>query len=191
MEKYFLITDQATQNYLNTIFTNNKFITLTSAPLEDDAIIFIHIQSQQNITKTLQSFQNSKVALLSDRPSFHEGYNLLMKFPNIKAYANTYMAKTHYKQLLWMLKSDNNWFYPEFTQEFLSFLSAKKENTSVLNKLTAKEQEVAKLVAKKLKNGDIAQQLNIKERTVKQHLSNIFEKLQIKDRLTLALMLQK
>lgn len=190
MKKYFLINDLSTREYLESVFTQNNYISLENE-IEKESIIFIHLQSQKDIYISLEKFKNLKIALLSDTPSFYEGYNLLMKYSNIKAYANTYMATTHYKQLYGMLKSDNNWFYPEFTQEFLSYLSGRKDTNLVLEKLTAKESEVAQLVAKSLKNSEIAEKLNIKERTVKQHLSNIFEKLEIKDRVTLALMLTR
>jgi DNA-binding NarL/FixJ family response regulator len=58
----------------------------------------------------------------------------------------------------------------------------------LLEKLSNQEKKVVFLIVKSLKNSQIAQELNIKERTVKQHLSNIYEKLNINDRVTLALM---
>ena len=55
--------------------------------------------------------------------------------------------------------------------------------------LTQREQEVAELVALGKANKEVARQLNITERTVKAHLSAVFEKLQVRDRLQLALIL--
>ena len=48
--------------------------------------------------------------------------------------------------------------------------------------LTKREKEVLILVANGLFNKDIADQLNISERTVKNHLSNIFKKIDVSDR---------
>jgi len=54
-------------------------------------------------------------------------------------------------------------------------------------KLTAREKQVALLVAKGASNQDIAARCDISERTVKAHLSAVFDKLGIADRLQLAL----
>lgn len=53
--------------------------------------------------------------------------------------------------------------------------------------LTFKEAEVVRLVARGLRNKDIATRMTISEQTVKNHLRNIFDKLRVDDRLELAL----
>lgn len=57
--------------------------------------------------------------------------------------------------------------------------------------LTAREREIAILVAQGLKNREIAERLSITEHTVKVHLSNTFAKLGVSDRLLLALWARK
>ena len=54
-------------------------------------------------------------------------------------------------------------------------------------RLTEREQEVACLVADGASNKEVARQLGVTERTVKDHLSHIFSKLQVHDRVQLAL----
>jgi DNA-binding NarL/FixJ family response regulator len=54
-------------------------------------------------------------------------------------------------------------------------------------KLTKRESELVMLVAQGLKNKEIGAQLNITENTVKAYLSRLFQKLNVKDRLDLAL----
>jgi len=56
----------------------------------------------------------------------------------------------------------------------------------ILKKLSEREIEVAKLIAMGDSNKVIARKLNITERTVKSHVSTIFTKLDVKDRLKLA-----
>ncbi|MCH8491552.1 MAG: response regulator transcription factor [Oceanicaulis sp.] len=56
--------------------------------------------------------------------------------------------------------------------------------------LTAREREVCALVAKGLSNKEVAREFSISERTVKAHLSAVFEKLEIRDRLQLALLVK-
>lgn len=63
--------------------------------------------------------------------------------------------------------------------------------THPLNVLTAREMEVAQLIAKGENNKRIAAKLNISERTVKAHLTSIFSKLKVLDRLHLALYIKE
>jgi DNA-binding NarL/FixJ family response regulator len=56
-----------------------------------------------------------------------------------------------------------------------------------LNYLTPRERQIALLIGEGACNKEISSQLNISERTVKAHLSTIFRKLQIPDRLRLGL----
>jgi DNA-binding NarL/FixJ family response regulator len=51
-----------------------------------------------------------------------------------------------------------------------------------LNDLTRREIEVLKLIAEGLFNKEIAASLDISERTVKNHVSNIFKKIDVSDR---------
>lgn len=55
--------------------------------------------------------------------------------------------------------------------------------------LSDREREVAKAVAEGKSNKEVAKELDITERTVKAHLTAVFEKLQVRDRLHLVLTL--
>lgn len=59
----------------------------------------------------------------------------------------------------------------------------------VLDVLTAREKSVAEAVAAGKANKEIARDLDITERTVKAHLSAVFEKLHVRDRLQLVLVM--
>ena len=54
--------------------------------------------------------------------------------------------------------------------------------------LTKRERQIVARVARGRTNREIAQELNIGEQTVKNHLSGIFEKLGVRNRLELALL---
>jgi DNA-binding NarL/FixJ family response regulator len=56
--------------------------------------------------------------------------------------------------------------------------------------LTKREVEVAKSVAEGCSNREIAERLNISERTVKARLTSIFQKLDVRDRVQLALLMR-
>lgn len=53
---------------------------------------------------------------------------------------------------------------------------------ALFSELTSREREVLALIAQGLRNRDIAERLVISEKTVQNHISNIFSKLQVNDR---------
>ncbi|MBT9253617.1 MAG: helix-turn-helix transcriptional regulator [Brockia lithotrophica] len=59
----------------------------------------------------------------------------------------------------------------------------------MLDVLTAREREVVYLIGQGYRNRDIAQALVISEHTVKNHISNIFQKLGVADRYELLTLL--
>lgn len=71
--------------------------------------------------------------------------------------------------------------------EFLQMHRPTKAGEVAAGSLTQREVEVVKLLSQGCKNKEIAQRLFISVKTVKTHLTNIFAKLKIKDRLQAAL----
>jgi two-component system nitrate/nitrite response regulator NarL len=65
-----------------------------------------------------------------------------------------------------------------------------REKQKNLDLLTHREIDVAKMLGEGLSNKSIASMLNISERTVKAHLTSIFQKLEVQDRLQLVLFLK-
>ena len=73
------------------------------------------------------------------------------------------------------------------TSRLFSQRSSGQNTESCLSLLSEREAQVARLVAGGASNKEIAEQLFITERTVKAHLSAVFEKLGLRDRLQLSL----
>ena len=69
-------------------------------------------------------------------------------------------------------------------QEFSKPTQADPEEAKI-DSLTLREREVIKLVGEGLKNRQIAERLYISETTVTHHLSSVFSKLEVSDRLEL------
>lgn len=65
------------------------------------------------------------------------------------------------------------------------------ETIEKINSLTNREYEVLVLIAEGLNNKDIAERLYISEKTVKNHVSNIFKKLNLNDRVQAAIFAYK
>jgi DNA-binding NarL/FixJ family response regulator len=73
--------------------------------------------------------------------------------------------------------------------EAISILPASNKN-AIKKRLTAREAEIARLVAAGLSNKQIAREARIAEGTVKIHLHKAYKKLGIANRSTLAVMVQ-
>ena len=65
------------------------------------------------------------------------------------------------------------------------------EKVNILNRLTARELEIANLVAKGKSNREISEILYITEGTVKNHVTKILDKLELRDRTQLALLIKE
>jgi DNA-binding NarL/FixJ family response regulator len=69
----------------------------------------------------------------------------------------------------------------ELVREF-NRVTLHERDKSEENSLTSREVEVLELIAEGMINKEIAKQLYISEKTVKNHVSNIFKKLNVSDR---------
>lgn len=91
---------------------------------------------------------------------------------------------------LWIRRTLTN----QLLNEYVKVTNAKKRNeqatNDLLENLTHREYEIATLIGCGESNKKIAQQLAITERTVKAHLTEIFRKLHISDRIKLALIMK-
>ncbi len=151
-----------------------------------DEVVIADPKAAQEI---LQKRRDVNILVLSDNPSFEEGSSLLAL--GIKGYGNSYMFTLHVQQAIAMLENGSIWLYPSFMQELITTITPEKSfKEPILNKLTEREREIALHVSQGYSNKEIAIALNITERTVKQHISHIFEKLNVSDRLSLALLLK-
>lgn len=183
----------ATQNYR--LCHNEKELLALIEQFREDIILCVECRQYEDIGGFLSFLKedcpNIKTILFSNKPSYLEG-TFALKF-GIKAYANTYMAHIHIQDALNTVKSGNVWLYPEFIQKMIEELSQQQKplhvSTQNLEKLSEREKQIALLVKEGLSNKEIAHKAEITERTVKAHLGAIFEKLGIKDRLSLALLI--
>lgn len=130
--------------------------------------------------------------VLEKSPAIATGKILIKN--GVKAYGNSRMLTQHFNQLIQTVEENNTWTYPELTATLIKStkkVSLNKDSIELINtRLTEKEKDVVKLILDGLTNDAIANELDITVRTVKAHISSIFSKLHVNDRISLVLLLK-
>jgi two-component system NarL family response regulator len=90
---------------------------------------------------------------------------------------------------VWIRRSLTARLLEQLSQRMLLATVGKRPTNDMLDDLTKREREIANLVAGGQSNKIIARQLDITERTVKAHLTEVFRKLGVTDRLKLAVLI--
>ena len=86
------------------------------------------------------------------------------------------------KKAIYSVYKGENFIQPSLAPALNAGMVGKNIMCDKLNELTRREIEVLKLIAEGLFNKEIAATLEISERTVKNHVSNIFKKIDVSDR---------
>jgi len=112
----------------------------------------------------------------------------------VLGYFNAYMSAPNYEQVMRLLNNGQSWYpAPLITQVFDLARTAMPQASGLdpLEMLTKREREIALAVAEGKSNKLIASDCDISERTVKTHLTNLFKKLEVKDRVALVIYLNQ
>ncbi|NWK78018.1 response regulator transcription factor [Aquitalea sp. LB_tupeE] len=137
-----------------------------------------------------QACQHCRVLALSSLPSDEEGMQWLQY--GAAAYAHAMSTPDLLQQVFDTVQSGGTWVGRSIMQQlcarFGRQLPAKTE-TDWRSRLSAREQDVVEALREGRANKDIARQLDISERTVKAHLTSVFQKFGVEDRLQLLLKL--
>jgi len=130
--------------------------------------------------------QRFDLLVFSDTPSIEEGIQLFKV--GIKGYLNTSASVERIQQALTTIESGSIWLGQSIMQAMIGQVGRSPiKNNDWKKLLTHRENQVVEQVLNKQSNQEIAKTLNITERTVKSHLHNTFKKLNVSDRLALAL----
>jgi len=137
----------------------------------------------------------SKFFLLSDLPNEEEGLAFLKL--GIVGYANTYISQVRLAEALRVISNGGVWLGQKVIQQLIREMYARAKEKATpdpeqrLADLTPRERAVAELVARGQSNLEIAFNLKITERTVKAHLTSVYEKTGTGSRLSLALLINR
>ena len=133
---------------------------------------------------------DNKILVLHRVPDFETAKNDLML--GAMGYGNALMRGHFLISAIHAIEEDMVWLYPEFTTKLILQIDKKSDTKQEvsLEKLSEREREVTSLLKEGYTYNDIAKQLDITSRTVKEHAKHIYFKLNVKDRLSLALLLR-
>ena len=157
-------------------------------------VVLHHLNDFENdidlFSNLLKEYKNIYLIALSNTPTNLEGCKLLRA--GYKSYLHSLSNYQILKSALESVVTGNIYLYPELMQFLVSQVGTIQDNKNNKNLdiLTPKEMEVLNLVAKGYSNSKISKELDIAEVTVKKHIGSMFQKLDVKDRLSLALILK-
>jgi len=135
----------------------------------------------------------TRLLVFSDIPNESEERGLLRV--GMHGYLNTYASPRVIRKALSVIRSRDMWvsrrLMSRMFEELREHPVSREENShlnSIFKTLTQREQEIALLLGAGNSNRSIAERLDITERTVKTHLTSVFEKTGTRDRVQLALL---
>ncbi|MCL2658611.1 MAG: response regulator transcription factor [Betaproteobacteria bacterium] len=128
-----------------------------------------------------------RLVFASSQPNDAEGLAAIAA--GFAGYCHAYCAVEQLRQILAVVASGELWVGRSLVARLVRAVHTTQPNIAAdwAQSLTEREQEVAQRVALAESNAEIATALGITERTVKSHLSGIFDKLGVADRLQLTL----
>lgn len=160
-------------------------------------VIWLHAGNpQHDVTESLRQIllelPQARVVVLSNVPNQQHAFQVISA--GASGYCHAYSAAAVLKEVRSVVQHGGLWLGRELLQQLINVSTGLINNqpdrvADALGKLTARERDVAIEAARGLSNKEIARLLNITERTVKAHISACFERLKVKDRLQLALIL--
>lgn len=175
-----------------------KLINIETKVIEDteelrtikDSILIVNTSVCKNISsKFINDFikDQNQIIVLDNTPSFLNAKRFLDL--GVKGYGNTLMTTSYLNSAIEAVSNNYVWLIPQVTTQLLKDIT--KEDTSTNEKelfenLTKTEKTIASLLKDGYKNTNISEELDISINTVKTHIKHIYEKLNVKDRLSFA-----
>jgi len=158
------------------------------------SLIIINYSAFNGESNTILPRLNSnknRVLVLHRTPHFETAKELLKL--GAYGYGNALMREHFIISAINAIEENMVWLYPEFTSQLIMEIPQEQKSStdeSILDSLSPREKETALLLKDGLTYKDIAEKLDITPRTVKAHAQKIYAKLDVKDRLSLALLLK-
>lgn len=170
-----------------------------SADLAGAVVVWVHAQIESGnqwrtqAQQVLSLIPSAKVIVLSNNPEQIEAMQALEL--GVVGYLHAYAHEQVLKEVYSVVSHGGVWLGRDLLKHLITLTARGTRQQAdaveeVLEPLTKREREVALEAAKGNSNKEIARALSISERTVKAHLTSVFDALKVRDRLHLALVLQ-
>lgn len=164
------------------------------ATLADAAVIWLHVaeagRTGEDWVRTMRAqVGDTPLVVLSNVPEDEQGLAILAA--GAVGYSSALTLPEVLRQVAQVVENGGLWVGPQLMRRFMQGLAARNDSASdsVLDRLSQRERQVAEAASRGSTNKEIARTMGITERTVKAHLSASFEKLGVRDRMQLALLI--
>lgn len=168
--------------------------TLDAAILASASLVWLHIGGDENnLPYWIKSVRNiapqAPIVVLSNVPEDTQGLAVLAA--GASGYCSALALPSVLRQVASAVEHGGLWIGPQLMRRLVQGLAARPHTppTSLLGQLSQREHQVALAVAQGSSNKEIARAMGITERTIKAHLSSIFGKLGVRDRMQLSLVI--
>ena len=152
--------------------------------VKPDVLLLDINMPKKNGIEVLEKIKNSKLPVKVLMLTVHNEVEYLVKAVDIGV--NGYILKdsesAELKKAIVSVVNGENYIQPSLIPMLNAKLVSRDTDKDKIEQLTKRELEVLIKVASGMFNKEIAISLNISERTVKNHISNIFKKIQVSDR---------
>ena len=183
----------ANTDYALAVFDNltNMSNWLEQTSFAQNGVCLIHLDNLKDFERLENLCTQFTLLVLSNAPNNAEAIPLFKL--GIKGYLNAFANEARISQVLFTLEAGSVWLGQQLLSELIQTggLIEPAENlaSDVLDEtiLTEREQQTLDLIRQGMSNAEIAQALEITERTVKKHVNQLLENCQVKDRLALVI----
>ena len=163
------------------------------APLQQACVIWLHLAHENDsgsawVREVRKVAERTPIVVLSNVPDDAQGMAVLAV--GASGYCSALSLPAVLRQVAGVVEHGGLWVGPQLMRRLMQGLAGRSSGVTqpLLDLLSQRERQVAEAVSHGSTNKEIARTMGITERTVKAHMSAVFEKLGVHDRMHLSLL---
>lgn len=183
MQVIINLEDKEIRTYLEDILSDfrvysTSYLEVIAVKYKDAVVISDNVDNIKALSE-----QGIKCLAISKNPNFMEAQYFLNA--NAKGYANARMQKIHFSDAINCINNGGVWILPDIIDNMVKLInqSYKNDDSNLFDILNDREKIVANYIKDGLSNLQIAEILQLSERTIKTITSSIYQKLGVKNRI--------